>query len=93
MYRAWVEEVLGLKVQGESLRMDPVIPIGWPGFDLTYRHGEAVYAIHVDNAAGVERGVVAVEMDGRPLPDGVIPLERELVKHRVTVRMGPGLAA
>ena len=93
MYRAWVEELLGLKLRGESLWMDPVIPNGWPGFDLTYRHGEAVYEIHVDNAAGVERGVVAVEMDGRPLPDGVIPLERELVKHRVTVRMGPGLEA
>jgi cyclic beta-1,2-glucan synthetase len=88
MYRAWVEELLGLKLRGESLRMDPVIPNGWPGFELTYRHGEAVYEIHVDNAAGVERGVVAVEMDGRPIPEGVIPLERLLVKHRVNVRMG-----
>ena len=88
MYRAWVEEVLGLKVQGESLRMDPVIPGWWQGFDLTYRHGEAVYEIHVENPQSVEHGVVSVELDGRPIPDGVIRLERELVKHRVAVRMG-----
>ncbi len=88
MYRAWVEELLGLKLRGESLRMDPVIPNGWPGFDLTYRHGEAVYEIHVENPQSVEHGVVSVELDGRPIPDGVIPLEREFVKHRVYVRMG-----
>jgi hypothetical protein len=52
-----------------------------------------VYEIHVGNPQSVEHGVVSVELDGRPIPDGVIPLERELVKHRVTVRMGPGLAA
>ena len=64
MYRAWVEEVLGLKLRGESLRMDPVIPNGWPGFDLTYRHGEAVYEIHVDNAAGVENRQAVLAPDG-----------------------------
>jgi cyclic beta-1,2-glucan synthetase len=37
MYRAWVEEVLGLKVRGETLRLDPVIPPEWPGFRITYR--------------------------------------------------------
>jgi cyclic beta-1,2-glucan synthetase len=88
MYRACVEEVLGLKVRGETLRIDPVVPNWWTAFDLSYRHGEALYEIRVDNAAGVERGVASVEMDGRPMPEGIVPLERELVKHRVTVRMG-----
>jgi cyclic beta-1,2-glucan synthetase len=88
MYRAWVEEVLGLKVRGGTLRLDPVIPPEWPGFRLTYRHGEAVYEIQVENPAHISRGIAAVLLDGRPLDDKVIPLERELVKHRVVVRMG-----
>jgi cyclic beta-1,2-glucan synthetase len=87
-YRAWVEEVLGLQVQGEHMRVIPVIPATWPGFSLTYRHGETVYAIQVENPDGCERGVAWVEMDGQRVAGGVIPLERGLVKHRVVVRMG-----
>lgn len=93
MYRAWVEEVLGLKVQGDRMQVNPVIPGRWKGFDLRYRHGEAIYEIHVENPEGCERGVSRVEMDGQHVPDGVIPLTRDLVKHRVLVRMGkPPLA-
>jgi len=88
MYRAWVEEVLGLKVRGDQLRLDPVIPGGWEGFRLHYRHGEAVYEIQVENPNRFQRGVSWVEMDGQRLPDGLVPLERTLVKHRILVRMG-----
>ncbi len=88
MYRAWVEEILGLKVRGESLELDPVIPAAWDGFELTYRHGEAVYEIRVENPGRVERGVVSVELDGRVLEGREIALSRDLVKHRVVVRLG-----
>ena len=88
MYRAWVEEILGLKVRGDRMRLDPVIPGWWKGFQLRYRHGEAIYEIQVENPDGRERGVAWVEMDGLRLPDGVVRLERSLVKHRVLVRMG-----
>jgi cyclic beta-1,2-glucan synthetase len=88
MYRAWVEEILGLQVRGEQMRMDPVIPATWEGFSLRYRHGEAIYGIRVENPHGCERGVAWVEMDGRCVPDGVIRLDRGLVKHQVLVRMG-----
>jgi cyclic beta-1,2-glucan synthetase len=92
MYRAWVEEVLGLKIRGDRMRLDPAIPGWWPGFRLSYRHGEAMYEIQVENPEGRQRGVSWVEMDGRRLPNVVIPLERALVKHRILVHMGePGL--
>ena len=88
MYRAWVEEVLGLQIKGEQMRVNPVIPASWEGFSLRYRHGESVYEIEVENPHGCERGIAWVEMDGQQLAGGMIPLERELVKHRVVVRMG-----
>jgi len=88
MYRAWVEEVLGLKVRGDHMQLNPVIPGWWEGFYLSYRHGEAIYEIQVENPEGCERGVSWVEMDGRRMPDGVIPLHRDLVKHRILVHMG-----
>jgi cyclic beta-1,2-glucan synthetase len=88
MYRAWVEEVLGLQVRSGQMRMNPVIPVAWKGFSLTYRHGETVYAITVENPDNCEHGVAWVEMDGRRVPDGLIVLESGLVKHQVVVRMG-----
>jgi len=88
MYRAWVEEVLGLKVHGDNMKLSPVIPGWWEGFRLRYRRGEAIYEIQVENPEKCERGVSWVEMDGQRLRDGVIPLDRGLVKHRILVHMG-----
>jgi cyclic beta-1,2-glucan synthetase len=88
MYRIWVEEVLGLKVRGNQLLLDPVIPGWWDGFQVQYRHGEALYEIRVENPEGCECGVSWIEIDGRRLEDRVIPLTRDLVKHEVLLRMG-----
>ncbi|MDR3629118.1 MAG: glucoamylase family protein [Desulfocapsaceae bacterium] len=88
MYRAWIEEVLGLQIRGNTLRIHPVIPSSWPGFSLRYRHGEAVYEIQVENPDGCGHGVAWVEMDGRRVAGGLILLEPGLTKHRVVVRMG-----
>ena len=89
MYRAWIEEVLGLQIRGEQMRIDPVIPATWPGFSLRYRHGETIYSIAVENPDGFEHGIAWVEMDGKRVKDGIIILEQGLVQHQVRVRMGP----
>jgi cyclic beta-1,2-glucan synthetase len=88
MYRAWIEEIIGLKVRGETMQIDPVIPDWWDGFQMSFRHGEALYEIQVDNPEHCERSVARVEMDGQHIEDGVIRLVRDLVKHRVLVIMG-----
>ncbi len=87
MYRAWTEEVLGLQIRGNTLQIHPVIPSSWPGFSLRYRHGEAIYEIRVENPDGGKHGVAWVEMDGKRVPGGVIPLESGLIKHILVVRM------
>jgi cyclic beta-1,2-glucan synthetase len=88
MYRAWIEEILGLRIRGDHMRIEPAVPAAWTRFSLRYRHGEAVYDIEVENPDGCEHGVLSVEMDGRHLPDARIPLHQELIKHRIKVRMG-----
>ncbi|MDP3695737.1 MAG: protein ndvB, partial [Desulfocapsaceae bacterium] len=88
MYRAWVEEVFGVQIRGEHMRIDPVIPATWPGFSLRYRHGETIYNVAVENPDGCGHGVAWVELDGQRLRDGVIPLEQGLVIHQVRIRMG-----
>jgi len=88
MYRAWVEEILGLKISGGVMRLDPVIPSWWDGFHLDYRFKDAVYEIQVENPGHCRKGIVSMELDGRAVKDGVIALEAGLVKHRVLARMG-----
>jgi cyclic beta-1,2-glucan synthetase len=90
MYRAWVEEILGLKLRGTFMAIDPVIPSWWEGFQMNIRQGEALYEVRVDNSEKIGKGVAWVELDGRRLPDGNIPLERSLVKHRVLIHLGSG---
>jgi cyclic beta-1,2-glucan synthetase len=67
MYRAGLERILGFRVQAEDLV--PCIPSGWPGFDIAFRHGSARYDIHVENPAGVSRGIARAELDGVALPE------------------------
>jgi cyclic beta-1,2-glucan synthetase len=88
MYRAWIEAVLGFRLRGGRLTLDPVLPKDWDGFRMRYAHGEAVYEITVENPDRVGRGVAWVEMDGRRLDGLDIPLENSPIKHKVRVRMG-----
>jgi cyclic beta-1,2-glucan synthetase len=88
MYRAWVEEILGLKIRGGTMEISPVIPGWWDGFQMTYRHGDAMYEIHVENPEHRERGVSCVDMDGVRIEDGIINLVATLSKHEVIIRMG-----
>ena len=90
LYRAGLEAILGFHVRGDALLLQPCIPPAWPGFGITYRHGASEYRIEVDNAAQTGRGVVAVELDGQPLPVDpcCIPLSDDGALHEVKVTLG-----
>ena len=96
MYRVWIEDVLGLKVSGDALTVDPVIPPDWDGFNIRYRRGKSLYNITVENPDNVGRGVVWYELDGQRLPDRMIPIEPVTssleIRHNIIVRMGAGPA-
>jgi cyclic beta-1,2-glucan synthetase len=70
LYRAGIEAILGLHVQGSQLLLTPCIPKEWPRFDVVFRYRSARYEIAVVNPAGVNRGVAAVTVDGAALPAG-----------------------
>ena len=88
MYRVWIEEVLGFKLRGSRLTIDPVIPSDWEGFTMRYRHGSAEYRIRVENPDGVNRGVAWVEVDGERLTEEAIDLRDDGAVHEVTFRLG-----
>ena len=83
-----LEAILGFHLEGGTLRLDPCIPRGWPGFEIDYRHRSATYRIRVDNPAGTGRGVRSVVLDGRQLPGGAVPLGDDGKHHEVRVELG-----
>jgi cyclic beta-1,2-glucan synthetase len=88
MYRAGLESILGFKLRGERLQIDPCIPQGWREFEITYRRGRTVYRIKVANPQALHRGVASLEMDGTILEGNEIPLSDDGATHSVNVVLG-----
>jgi cyclic beta-1,2-glucan synthetase len=90
MYRAGLESILGLNVEGATLRFDPCVPRAWKEFDIAFRHHSSLYEIHVDNPAGVCRGIARLELDGQTLSEGSvqISLVDDGAIHHVRVTLG-----
>jgi cyclic beta-1,2-glucan synthetase len=90
MYQAGVEGILGLRLRGSTLSIEPCIPRSWPGYRIDYRRGSTHYAIEVENPHGVSRGVASVELDGVVIggPEAAIPLVDDAGDHSVKVVMG-----
>jgi cyclic beta-1,2-glucan synthetase len=89
LYRSGVEWILGFRVRGTTLSIDPCIPKTWPGYSISFRYHSSIYEIKVENPSGVSRGVASAEVDGKPLPGPAnIPLIDDGAVHRVRVVLG-----
>jgi cyclic beta-1,2-glucan synthetase len=89
MYRAGLESILGFRLRGARLVVDPCIPHGWPGFAMVFRYRSARYDIGVENPRGVSRGVSSVEVDGVVLAgERSIMLAADGKTHRVRIILG-----
>ena len=87
MYRVALEAILGFRKTGDTLRIEPSVPRGWPGFTIEYRFGSSVYAIEVKIVRGGERGPNRVTVDGRRMKDEAIPLVDDGQRHAVIVEV------
>lgn len=90
MYQAGVESILGFRLRGTTLLIDPCVPRTWPGYEIEFRYHSARYQISVENPQGVSRGVMQADLDGRVLegPGAIIPLADDGVTHRVKILLG-----
>ena len=70
------------------LELDPCVPPGWSGYEITYRHGSATYHVVVDNSGGSGRGVRSVSVDGRVAPEGVVELADDGRQHKIQIALG-----
>jgi cyclic beta-1,2-glucan synthetase len=88
MYRAGIEWILGFRLRGSQLHLDPCVPRAWRRFEISFRYHSARYEILVENPRGVTRGVSAVSLDDQLLTGAGIPLADDGATHHVRVVLG-----
>ncbi len=64
MYQVGLEGILGFRLHGDTLLINPCIPGYWPGYRLEYRHKNTLYNITVENPKGRMTGVEKMLLDG-----------------------------
>ncbi|GLQ91048.1 cyclic beta 1-2 glucan synthetase [Dyella flagellata] len=84
MYRLIMESLLGLRVEGESLYIAPVLPPDWTEYRLSYRHRETDYQIvvHVAQDGAEPRRIL---FNGKPVEGDRLPLIDDGGEHHVDV--------
>jgi cellobiose phosphorylase len=87
MYRLITESLLGLRLEVNRLRIEPVFPDDWNSFVVHYRYRETFHHIHVRNLGGDQR-VTRVTVDGIEQPEKTIALSDDRRDHRVEVDVG-----
>jgi len=90
MQRAATEAILGLRLEGDMLRLEPCIPKSWPGYEMVLRYGASRYEIHVQNPHQSGKGIASAVIDGTPILER--PLRLMLHDDGATHRLGVELA-
>nr|WP_315855244.1 hypothetical protein [Chenggangzhangella methanolivorans] len=94
MYRAGLEGILGVTREGAQLRVAPVIPPSWPGFEATLTVEDTVCRIRVGRRAAGDDDAPRHTLDGSPLDptaEGArIPLDARA--HELTITLARGEA-
>ncbi|MEO8537305.1 MAG: glycosyl transferase family 36, partial [Betaproteobacteria bacterium] len=97
LYRAGIEAILGFRLRGDLLNVDPCVPSAWREYRMTFtrRGGGGVatrYRIVVANPLAANRGVADATLDGSAvaLADGsaLVPLSHDGGIHEVRVTLG-----
>ena len=89
LYRGAIEWILGFRLRGTVLSIDPCIPRNWPSYSMRFSYHSTTYNIRVENPSGVSHGVNLIEMDGKTLTNFPhIPLVDDGTEHRLRVVIG-----
>ena len=87
MYRLLVEHLLGVRLEGERLRLSPQLPRAWPSIKLHYRYRDTFYHITVTRSDEERAAPIHVRLDGQDQPDATIALTDDRQAHAVEVKV------
>jgi cyclic beta-1,2-glucan synthetase len=87
MYRLLSETLLGLKLEGNRLRLTPRLPKRWPTCKIDYRYRQTLYHITISRLGDGVSDSGQTYLDGEVLTDDIIPLVDDQCEHRVEMRL------
>lgn len=79
-YYVGISEIIGLKKQGNTLRIVPSMPVAWDSYQVTYHYMDTVYEIEV-----IKDEDKKVILDGVTLKTNYIKLNNDKKKHQIVV--------
>ncbi|HEX5304584.1 MAG TPA: glucoamylase family protein [Dyella sp.] len=84
MYRLIVESLLGLRIEGETMRVTPVLSPGWTAYELAYRHRETDYLITV-RPGELPGAPTRIKVNDVPIEGDVVALVDDGGEHRIEI--------
>ena len=87
-YVAITQWILGIRPTYAGLRIAPVIPAAWSGFEATRFYQGKLLRIIVHNPDHVCSGVVKMKLDGKSLEGNLIPQDLSVGEHDLQVWLG-----
>lgn len=87
MYRLLVETLLGLDVEGNQLKIQPLLPESWSDFKMHYRYQQTVYHIAVSRLPEDAGGARQLTLDGTALSSDIVPLVNDQQEHYIELKL------
>ncbi len=88
MYRLLIETLIGVKREGDYLRITPSMPESWDNFKIHYRYHQTHYRINITRIADQLAPTKQILLDGQEISGGAIPLRDDKVDHLVEMKIG-----
>jgi len=83
MYRLLVETLLGINLEGDKLRLKPLLPAAWPACKIHYRYRQTIYHISVTRLSGEGADEPSLALDGERLVGDCLRLSDDGLEHTV----------
>jgi cyclic beta-1,2-glucan synthetase len=81
-YRVGVEEILGIKKQGNKLVIKPNIPIAWDGYKAVYHYMDTTYNIEI-----IKGNKEGLSLDGKEIISSEITLSNDKKTHEIILNI------
>ena len=86
-YKAGIENILGLKIKNNTLKMEPCIPKDWKEYKIKYRYKNSIYNISVKNPNGKNTGVERFYQNGKEIEEKQVKLNGEGGMFEIEIEM------
>jgi cellobiose phosphorylase len=89
MYTTGIEAILGFKLFGNKLKIEPQIDPTWATYKIYYRHFETTYEIEIKNPKGLSSGINNIYQEDGINVEGknYIELVNDKVHHKIEVEL------